>query len=87
MMEIAMLAIFVAGVVLVSRTGRVGEQCTGFGLLLALLFVAASPARADQTVMVEDNSRVECIASQKDLTRVSLYQKFSQAMRLMIFRW
>ena len=72
MMEIALLAIFVAGVVLVFRTGRVGEQCLGFGLLSALLFVAASPARADQTVMVEDNSRVECIASQKDLTRVSL---------------
>ena len=44
MMEIAMLATFVAGVALLSRTARVGEQCAGFTLLSALLFAAASPA-------------------------------------------
>src|SRR3546814_16415589 len=29
-------------------------------------------AYADETVMVEDNSRVACVASEKDLTRISL---------------
>jgi len=72
MIEIAMLGLFASGAALLSRTGRVGEQCLGFGFLLAFLFVTVSPAWADQTVMVEDNSRVECIASKRDLTRISL---------------
>ena len=31
-----------------------------------------SPALADQTLMVSDNARVDCIASSRDLTRISL---------------
>jgi conjugal transfer pilus assembly protein TraK len=32
----------------------------------------SSPAWADQTLMASDNSRVDCIASSRDLTRISL---------------
>lgn len=44
--------------------------------LAAILLLAgalqATPALADQTLMVEDNGRVDCVASQKDVTRISL---------------
>lgn len=40
-------------------------------LVLAAL-LAAAPASADQYRMAADNARIECIASKKDLTRISL---------------
>ncbi|MBJ7527040.1 MAG: type-F conjugative transfer system secretin TraK [Sphingomonadaceae bacterium] len=72
MIHIAVLLTFVIGAVLSGRTGRVGQQWSGLALLLVSFFLAVMPAQADQTVMVEDNSRVDCVASKKDLTRVSL---------------
>jgi len=43
------------------------------GVLLTVAFAAAAmPAYADQTLAVEDNARVDCTASAKDLTRISL---------------
>lgn len=43
------------------------------GALMAATFAAvAPPAYADQTLAVEDNARVDCTASAKDLTRISL---------------
>ncbi|WP_254515850.1 type-F conjugative transfer system secretin TraK [Novosphingobium sp. G106] len=44
----------------------------GGALLTATIAAAATPAYADQTLMVEDNARVDCTASAKDLTRISL---------------
>src|SRR3546814_20913295 len=40
--------------------------------MIGAAFLIAQTARADETVMVEDNSRVACVASDKDLTRISL---------------
>ncbi|WP_188946091.1 TraK domain-containing protein, partial [Polymorphobacter multimanifer] len=43
--------------------------------ILALSFVAgalAPPARADQFRMAADNARIDCVASKRELTRISL---------------
>ncbi|MGO7251728.1 type-F conjugative transfer system secretin TraK, partial [Rhizobium brockwellii] len=40
---------------------------------LAILFFA-QPAWADQTIMAADNAQVDCQASAKDLTRISLVE-------------
>lgn len=45
---------------------------TGYVVLALSLFLLVTPARADQTLMVADNSTVNCKASAKDLTRISL---------------
>lgn len=59
------------GAMLLARLDNRGAQWVGCTLFAAgVLF--STPAWADQTLMVEDNARVECVASQKDLTRISL---------------
>jgi conjugal transfer pilus assembly protein TraK len=60
------------GTMLVSRVHSLGERVLGAGLIAASLLVLASPAYADQTLMASDNSKVDCIASSRDLTRISL---------------
>src|SRR3546814_9454744 len=40
--------------------------------MIGAAILTAQSARADEPVMVEDNSRVACVASEKDLTRISL---------------
>ena len=47
-------------------------QGAGLGLLAVGAIVAAQPALADQYRMAGDSARVECVASKKDLTRISL---------------
>ena len=43
------------------------------GLMFAVsVFALSSPAMADQTLMASDNARIDCIASSRDLTRISL---------------
>lgn len=44
----------------------------GVGLVLVGVFLSANPAHADQYRMAADNARVECVASKKELTRISL---------------
>ena len=61
-----------AGAVLVSRFDNRGAQWLGGAALAAALVLAPVPALADQALTVEDNSRVDCIASKSDLTRFSL---------------
>jgi conjugal transfer pilus assembly protein TraK len=60
------------GTVLASRVHHYATRALGAGLIAAALFALPSPALADQTLMVSDNSRVDCIASSRDLTRISL---------------
>lgn len=60
-----------AGALLLSRLDNRGAQLAGCVVFAAGLF-GATPALADQTLTVEDNARVECVASQRDLTRISL---------------
>lgn len=44
----------------------------GLGLIAVGVMFTAGPAFADQYRMAGDNARVECVASKKDLTRISL---------------
>ena len=44
----------------------------GYIIIALSVFILVTPARADQTLMVADNSTVNCKASAKDLTRISL---------------
>jgi conjugal transfer pilus assembly protein TraK len=60
------------GALLCSRQLDLGARSIGVGLVAVSLFALASPAYADQTVMASDNARVDCIASSRDLTRISL---------------
>jgi conjugal transfer pilus assembly protein TraK len=60
------------GTFLMSRPLDWGGRMVGGSIFAASLVALASPALADQTVMASDNSRVDCIASSRDLTRISL---------------
>lgn len=60
-----------AGALLLSRFDNRAGQLVG-SVIFAAGVLAATPAWADQTLMVEDNARIDCVASQRDLTRISL---------------
>ena len=60
------------GAVLASRVHDLALRGAGAGLIAVSLFAMAGPAHADQTLMASDNARVDCIASSRDLTRISL---------------
>jgi conjugal transfer pilus assembly protein TraK len=63
-----------AGAVLMSRLSCVASRFLGAFLFgLAVLFLA-QPAWADQTIMAADGAQVDCRASAKDLTRISLVE-------------
>ena len=49
-----------------------GTRWLGGAVFGISVLALASPAHADQTLMASDNSRVDCIASARDLTRISL---------------
>lgn len=61
-----------AGSALVSRLDNRGAQFVGGGALVAAILLSATPALADQALTVDDNARIECVASKSDLTRISL---------------
>jgi len=62
------------GTVLMSRISCIlSRMIGGFLFALAVLFLA-QPAWADQTIMAADNAQVDCQASAKDLTRISLVE-------------
>ncbi|WP_207633536.1 TraK domain-containing protein [Escherichia coli] len=67
-------AITIVGVVFLSRVYCVLSRCLGAGLVALSFVLLASPAWADQTVMAADGSQVDCAASAKDLTRISLVE-------------
>lgn len=72
-----MLAIgaLAAGTALSSRIHCQLLRMSGVALVaIGVAIVGASPARADQTVMASDGSRVDCAASARDLTRISLVE-------------
>src|SRR3546814_16291133 len=72
MMEMLMpMALGTGGVLFTSRPMDRLQRVLGVTMIGAAILTAQS-ARADETVMVEDNSRVACVASEKDLTRNSL---------------
>lgn len=61
-----------AGSVLAVPTRCHGQRWAGIGLLGAALLALPRPALADQTLLVADNGLVQCEASLRDLTRISL---------------
>lgn len=62
-----------AGAVLLGRVWCVFSRLLGAGVLVAaMLFLVAAPAFADQNLVAADSGTVACIASAKDLTRISL---------------
>jgi conjugal transfer pilus assembly protein TraK len=68
-------ALCVAGVatgsVLMSRFDW-GTKTLGTLVFAGSILALSSPAMADQTLMASDNARIDCIASSRDLTRISL---------------
>lgn len=60
------------GTALLSRPLEFGSRLLGASVIAICGLAIATPALADQTVMASDNSRVDCIASSRDLTRISL---------------
>ena len=60
------------GTALLSRPCDFGSRFIGAGLFAICVLALATPAFADQTLMASDNSRVDCVASSRDLTRISL---------------
>nr|WP_031290927.1 type-F conjugative transfer system secretin TraK [Sphingobium baderi] len=72
MMSIALLAGAVTGLAFLTRVHCTASRMVG-ACLLALVFVLESaPALADQAIMASDSAQVDCHASAKDLTRISL---------------
>jgi conjugal transfer pilus assembly protein TraK len=62
---------FASGSVLASRLCHL-SRLTGAALIAGGLALTASPALADETILVADNGEVRCQASKSDLTRISL---------------
>lgn len=60
------------GMVVMMTYSDMANRALGVGLVAAGLILTAAPAHADQALTVEDNAGVDCIASSKDLTRISL---------------
>ena len=60
------------GTALLSRPLEFGSRLLGASVIAICALAIATPALADQTLMASDNSRVDCIASSRDLTRISL---------------
>ena len=71
-MSVIVLGSAATGAVLLSRIQCHLSRLAGAGLLAIAVFIAGTPAWADQTVMASDSSRVDCTASARDLTRISL---------------
>ena len=61
-----------AGAALAGRPHTVSARPLGAALICLGALCLASPALADQNVMAADNGTVSCVASAKDLTRISL---------------
>ncbi|MBJ7499643.1 MAG: type-F conjugative transfer system secretin TraK [Sphingopyxis sp.] len=62
------------GCVLASRQQCHVSRAGGVSLIAGGVLLFASPAWADQTVMAADSAQVDCTASARDLTRISLVE-------------
>lgn len=61
------------GAAYLSRTCQFSRGI-GAGLVGLAVLLVARPALADQTIMASDSAQVDCAASAKDLTRISLVE-------------
>lgn len=62
------------GAALTSRINCIASRGVGIVVLCASLLSLATPAWADQTIVAADSAQVDCQASAKDLTRISLIE-------------
>src|SRR3546814_19096637 len=74
MMSVIAMGSAATGAVLLSRVQCHLSRFAGAGLVAAAVLVAEAPAWADQTVMASDSSQIDCTASARDLTRISLVE-------------
>lgn len=73
-MSVYIIGSAATGAVFLSRYYCMLSRMIGAALLAVCFMLVASPAWADQTVMAADGSQVDCAASAKDLTRISLVE-------------
>jgi len=63
-----------AGAAFLSRVNCHLSRFMGAGLVAIAVLLVTEPAWADQTIMAADSAQVDCTASAKDLTRISLVE-------------
>lgn len=73
-MSVYVIGSAAVGTALLSRVHCHSSRWLGAGLVAMAVTLFASPAHADQTIMAADSSQVDCQASAKDLTRISLVE-------------
>lgn len=73
-MSVFVIGSAAVGAVLLSRIYCLLSRLLGASLVAVCILLIAQPAWADQTVMAADGSQVDCAASAKDLTRISLVE-------------
>lgn len=73
-MSVYVIGSAATGAVFLSRYYCMLSRMIGVALVAVSFMLLASPAWADQTVMAADGSQVDCAASAKDLTRISLVE-------------
>lgn len=74
MMSVYAIGSAATGAVFLSRYYCMLSRMIGVALVAVSFMLIASPAWADQTIMASDGSQVDCAASAKDLTRISLVE-------------
>lgn len=74
MMPIYAIGCAATGAVYLSRIQCIASRALGAGLIAAAVLILSPHARADQTIMASDSAQVDCVASAKDLTRISLVE-------------
>ncbi|MDF0544831.1 type-F conjugative transfer system secretin TraK [Sphingobium sp. H39-3-25] len=62
------------GTAFLTRVYCHASRFIGATLVALAIFLIAEPAFADQTIMASDSAQVDCTASAKDLTRISLVE-------------
>lgn len=73
MMSLYAIGSAATGAAYLSRSCHL-SRCIGTGLVGLAILLVAEPAWADQTIMASDSAQVDCAASAKDLTRISLVE-------------
>lgn len=66
------IAAAATGTLLLGRSQCVASRAVGGALLMTVALAAAAPACADQTILSADSAQIDCAASARDLTRISL---------------
>jgi conjugal transfer pilus assembly protein TraK len=74
MMSVYAMASAATGTAFLSRVTCHASRFVGAGLVTVAALLVAQPALADQTIMASDSAQVDCTASAKDLTRISLVE-------------